>query len=601
MIAERRAADARIRRRRRDRLAGRALLRRPHQGLCREARLMRLDVLKAMNAARARAARRRVVTRLADGEQRFVAGRARLAPIRWRPQIEAALRMGKSGAVTVDGEDYFLTVQAPSPRLTLIGAVHISQALAPMARIAGLDVTIIDPRTAFATPERFPDTPVLAEWPDEALAARAARPLHRDLPPDPRSEDRRSRRSRSRSRPTASTSARSARAKTHAKRIERMRAQGFDEAALARIHAPIGLDIGAVSPAEIAVSILGEIVASLRKKPLARGKRGGMKFGSVPDRRGRRRDPRPCRADRGRRAQEGRRRHRRTPAHAWRRRASTSVVAARLEEGDVGENEAALELAKRLAGAHVRCAAAVHRTGQPVRRRRAGLAVIDAAAIDRINAIDEAITVATLPRFEPSAIGDMIATVKIIPFATPARRRSKRCARGARRCERRRGRAVPAAARRASSRRCCRGSRRASSPRRCACSKRASRRPGRASSRTRRRRTRSAPLADALRDGSRLAPTRSSSSAPPRSPTGATSSPPRSRRSAGRIERFGMPVDPGNLLLLARRAATTAILGAPGCARSPKENGFDWVLQRLHRRRSDVAPPTSAPWASAAS
>ena len=79
--------------------------------------------------------------------------------------------MGKSGAVSLEGVEYFLTVQAPAPRLTLVGAVHISQALAPMARIAGLDATVIDPRTAFATPERFPDTPVVAEWPDEALAA----------------------------------------------------------------------------------------------------------------------------------------------------------------------------------------------------------------------------------------------------------------------------------------------------------------------------------------------------------------------------------------------------------------------------------------------
>ena len=149
----------------------------------------------------------------------------------------------------------------------MIGAVHISQALAPLARIAGLDPSIIDPRTAFATPERFPDTPVLAQWPDEALEAA---PLDRYtaiclLTHDPKIDDR--------------ALVRALRAdcfyigalgsrKTHAKRLERMRAAGFDEAALARIHAPIGLDIGAVSPAEIAVSITGEIIAALRKKPL---------------------------------------------------------------------------------------------------------------------------------------------------------------------------------------------------------------------------------------------------------------------------------------------------------------------------------------------
>jgi len=175
--------------------------------------------------------------------------------------------MGKSGSVTVAGEDYFLTVHAPSPRLVLIGAVHISQALAPIARIAGLDVTIIDPRTAFATPERFPDTPVIAEWPDEALAAA---PLDRYtaiclLTHDPKIDD------------PALIAALQGQCfyvgalgsrKTHARRLERMRANGFGDAALARIHAPIGLDIGAVSPAEIAVSIAGEIVAAMRKKPL---------------------------------------------------------------------------------------------------------------------------------------------------------------------------------------------------------------------------------------------------------------------------------------------------------------------------------------------
>jgi xanthine dehydrogenase accessory factor len=227
---------------------------------------MRLDVLKAMNAARRERRAGAVVTRLADGEQRFVEAEA-LGADPLAAEIEAALMKGKSGAVTLAGEDYFLTVQSPSPRLTLVGAVHISQALAPIARIAGLDVTIIDPRTAFATPERFPETPVIAQWPDEALAAS---PLDRFtamclLTHDPKIDD-----------PALRIALRAdcfyigalGSRKTHAKRLERMRAEGFDEAALARIHAPIGLDIGAVSPAEIAVSIIGEIVASLRRKPL---------------------------------------------------------------------------------------------------------------------------------------------------------------------------------------------------------------------------------------------------------------------------------------------------------------------------------------------
>jgi xanthine dehydrogenase accessory factor len=227
---------------------------------------MRLDVLKAMNLARVERRAGAIVTRLSDGEQRFVRAESIDAdPL--SSELEAALRMGKSATISHQDEEYFLTVQAPSPRLTLIGAVHISQALAPIARIAGLDVSVIDPRTAFATPDRFPDTPVVAQWPDEALAET---PLDRYtaiclLTHDPKIDD-----------PALIVALKAdcfyigalGSRKTHARRIERMRAQGFEEAALSRIHAPIGLDIGAVSPSEIAVSIIGEIVASLRKKPL---------------------------------------------------------------------------------------------------------------------------------------------------------------------------------------------------------------------------------------------------------------------------------------------------------------------------------------------
>ena len=227
---------------------------------------MRLDVLKAMNAARRERRGGVMVTRLADGDQRFVEADA-IGADPLAEDLATALRMGKSGQATFDNADYFLTVQAPSPRLTLVGAVHISQALAPIARIAGLDVTIIDPRTAFATPERFPETPVLAKWPDEALteAPLDAYTAVCLLTHDPKIDD-----------PALKIALRAdcfyigalGSRKTHAKRLERMRAHGFDDTALARIHAPIGLDIGAVSPAEIAVSIIGEIVASLRRKPL---------------------------------------------------------------------------------------------------------------------------------------------------------------------------------------------------------------------------------------------------------------------------------------------------------------------------------------------
>jgi xanthine dehydrogenase accessory factor len=227
---------------------------------------MKLELLKAMNAARRERRACVLVRRLDDDAQRFVlAETAHLDPL--AEPIEAALRAGKSGTIEHEGASYFLTVQVPPVRLVMIGAVHISQALAPVARIAGLDPIVIDPRTAFASPERFPDVPVIAEWPDEALEAA---PLDRYtaiclLTHDPKIDDR--------------ALVRALRAdcfyigalgsrKTHGRRLERMKAEGFDEAALARVRAPIGLDIGAVSPSEIAVSIAGEIIAALRKKPL---------------------------------------------------------------------------------------------------------------------------------------------------------------------------------------------------------------------------------------------------------------------------------------------------------------------------------------------
>jgi xanthine dehydrogenase accessory factor len=225
---------------------------------------MRLSLLSDLNAERAARRAAVLVTDVASGEQRLV----REAEVGGDPlaqDLQESLRRGKSGLVERDDRQFFLTVQTPPVRLVVIGAVHISQALAPMAKDLDLDVTIIDPRTAFATPERFPDAPVLAEWPDAVLpdvgidqyTAVVA------LTHDPKIDD-----------PALTAALRSkcfyigalGSRKTHERRVQRLTASGFTEADLARIHAPIGLDIGAVSPAEIAISILAEIVASLRKE-----------------------------------------------------------------------------------------------------------------------------------------------------------------------------------------------------------------------------------------------------------------------------------------------------------------------------------------------
>ncbi len=223
---------------------------------------MKLEILTELN--RERAARRPaiLVTDTGNGEQRLVKA-AEIAADPLRAELAKHLRMGKSGMVEAGGKRLFLNVYAPTARMVIIGAVHISQALAPMARSLGYDVTVVDPRTAFASPERFPDVPLIAEWPDVALP-----PLNVDhytafvaVTHDPKIDDPALLHAFERN--CFYIGALGSR-KTHAKRAERLRAQGAKETDIARIHAPIGLPIGAVSPSEIAVSIMAEITATLR-------------------------------------------------------------------------------------------------------------------------------------------------------------------------------------------------------------------------------------------------------------------------------------------------------------------------------------------------
>lgn len=227
---------------------------------------MRLALLSELNLLRARRSACVLVTDLADGAQRLLTPDMFASdPI--GAEAEAALRTGKSGVTEKDGRRLFLNVQAPPIRLVVIGAVHVAQALAPMAAACGHDVTIIDPRTAFAAPERFAGARVLAQWPDEAIAAMGgfdpgvavAAVTH-----DPKIDD-----------PALVAALRAGcfyvgalgSRKTHAKRVERLRAAGFSADHIARVRAPIGLDIGAATPAEIAVSILAQIIDAQRKKP----------------------------------------------------------------------------------------------------------------------------------------------------------------------------------------------------------------------------------------------------------------------------------------------------------------------------------------------
>ncbi len=230
---------------------------------------MDLALLEKLNAVRRARVAAILVTDMATGSVRLVVEKDSYAGDPLAADLGARFRSGVSGSVvTPDGSPVFLTVHLPPPRLILIGAVHISQALAPMARIAGFDITIVDPRTAFATPDRFPDVAMLAEWPEvaipklgfDAFTAVAA------LTHDPKIDD------------LALSAALKARCfyvgalgsrKTHARRLERLAQLGLDGETLGLIHGPIGLGIGAQSPAEIAVSILAEIILALRHRGVA--------------------------------------------------------------------------------------------------------------------------------------------------------------------------------------------------------------------------------------------------------------------------------------------------------------------------------------------
>ncbi len=225
---------------------------------------MKLDILQALNAERAARRAAVLVTDVASGEQRLVKA-AGISKDPLKEALEKRVRMAKSGMEETAGGRVFLTVYVPSPRLVITGAVHISQTLAPLGQLLGYDVTIVDPRTAFASIERFPDVKVIAEWPDVALP-----PLGIDhytafveLTHDPKIDDPALKHALARD--CFYIGALGSR-KTHAKRVERLKQSGIADADIVRIHAPIGLDIDAVSPAEIAVAIMGQITQVLRRK-----------------------------------------------------------------------------------------------------------------------------------------------------------------------------------------------------------------------------------------------------------------------------------------------------------------------------------------------
>jgi xanthine dehydrogenase accessory factor len=174
---------------------------------------------------------------------------------------DARLRSDKAGP---EEDGRFIAPHNPPQRLIVVGAVHIAQPLVAMARLAGYDPTLIDPRATFGAAERFVGETILDDWPDEALTALApdARTAIVTLTHDPKLDD-----------PAIRFALRSdafylgclGSKKTHAARVARLQAEGFSDAEIARIHAPVGLDIGAKTPAEIAISVLAQITAVLRR------------------------------------------------------------------------------------------------------------------------------------------------------------------------------------------------------------------------------------------------------------------------------------------------------------------------------------------------
>jgi len=215
-------------------------------------------------------ARQRValVTHLATGAHSVAKSPGDAGP-EVAPALDDAFRRGRSVALDGSGGEIFINVFNPTVRLIVVGAVHVAQPLVPMARALGYDLVIVDPRSAFATAERFGDAEIVRDWPDEALPGIGldGRTALLALTHDPKIDD------------PALIAALGSEAfyigalgskKTHAKRVERLLRAGVPAAELARIHAPIGLDIGAQGAAEIAVSIIAEITAVQRGKTGAR-------------------------------------------------------------------------------------------------------------------------------------------------------------------------------------------------------------------------------------------------------------------------------------------------------------------------------------------
>jgi xanthine dehydrogenase accessory factor len=224
---------------------------------------MKTETLAALQQARIKRRAVTLATRLSDAAEGLIYRDATAGDLAGNAEIVAAARRamegGRSETLEIGGQKIFLNVYVPPPRLVIVGAVHIAQTLAPMAAMLEFDVTVVDPRGAWATAARFPGVNVIQEWADEAFQAMGldVSTAVVTLTHDPKLDD-----------PALESALKSeafyigalGSRRTHAKRKERLAEVGITEETFARVHGPVGLNIGAKSPAEIAVSILGQIV-----------------------------------------------------------------------------------------------------------------------------------------------------------------------------------------------------------------------------------------------------------------------------------------------------------------------------------------------------
>ena len=225
---------------------------------------MKKEILNTILSSRIKKQPLAIITNIADGTQwAFVEEENENSHVFTALEIDTIKKSIKDNkSCLISDAKFFVNIYTPSLRLIIIGAVHIAQFLAPMASVAGFDVTVVDPRASFASPLRFPEINLLDEWPDEGIVQLKpdTRTAIVTLTHDPKLDD------------PALIEALKTKAfyiaslggtRTHGKRVERLKSEGFDEKQLQRINGPAGLNIGAISPSEIAISILAELTASL--------------------------------------------------------------------------------------------------------------------------------------------------------------------------------------------------------------------------------------------------------------------------------------------------------------------------------------------------